>query len=58
MFYTIARFPGVVGAIDGTHVQIIAPSEYENEYVNRHHYHSINTQVIFDAFYTFLDVVA
>jgi hypothetical protein len=57
-FYSIARFPGVVGAIDGTHIQIIAPREYENEYVNRHHYHSINTQVIFDPFYTILDVVA
>lgn len=56
-FFSIAGFPGVVGTIDGTHIQIIAPSEYENEYVNRHHYHSINTQVVFDPFYKILDVV-
>nr|XP_034332395.1 putative nuclease HARBI1 [Crassostrea gigas] len=57
-FFKIAGFPGIVGAIDGTHVQIIAPSDYENEYVNRHHYHSINTQVVFDPFHKIIDVVA
>nr|XP_034334751.1 putative nuclease HARBI1 [Crassostrea gigas] len=57
-FFKIAGFPGIVGAIDGTHVQIIAPSQYENEYVNRHHYHSINTQVVFDPFHKIIDVVA
>ncbi|XP_062589423.1 putative nuclease HARBI1 [Saccostrea cucullata] len=56
-FFSIAGFPGVVGAIDGTHVQIIAPHEYENEYVNRHHFHSINTQVVFDPNYRIIDVV-
>ncbi|XP_052691859.1 putative nuclease HARBI1 [Crassostrea angulata] len=53
-FFKIAGFPGIVGAIDGTHVQIIAPSEYEN----RHHYHSINTQVVFDPFHKIIDIVA
>lgn len=57
-FFAIAGFPGVVGAVDGTHVQIIAPPEYENEFVNRHNYHSINTQVIFDAKYKIIDIVA
>ncbi|XP_061180825.1 putative nuclease HARBI1 [Saccostrea echinata] len=58
IFFTVARFPGVVGAIDGTHVRIIAPHEYENEYVNRHHFHSINTQIVFDPNYRIIDVVA
>ncbi len=53
----IASFPGVVGAIDGTHIKIIAPSVNENIYVNRKRYHSINTQVVFDAEYNILDVV-
>ncbi|XP_056016141.1 putative nuclease HARBI1 [Ostrea edulis] len=57
-FHAIAGFPGIVGAIDGTHIQIIAPHEYENEFVNRHNYHSINTQVVFDAKYRIIDVVA
>ena len=48
-FFQIAGFPGTVGAIDGTHIQIIAPNVNENEFVTRHHYHSINVQVVFDA---------
>lgn len=54
-FMQIAGFPGVVGAIDGTHIKIIAPSVNENVYVNRKRYHSI--QVVFDADYNILDVV-
>ncbi|KAK3886538.1 hypothetical protein Pcinc_009319 [Petrolisthes cinctipes] len=30
-FQQIAGFPGVIGAIDGTHVRISAPSEFEGE---------------------------
>ncbi len=56
-FMQIASFPGVVGAIDGTHIKIIAPTVNENIYVNRKRYHSINTQVVFDAEYNILDVV-
>ncbi|XP_048039240.1 putative nuclease HARBI1 [Megalobrama amblycephala] len=54
----IAGLPGVVGVIDGTHVRIIAPSEDEHAYVNRKKIHSINTQIVFDASYTILDIVA
>ncbi|KAK3858137.1 hypothetical protein Pcinc_035646 [Petrolisthes cinctipes] len=57
-FQQIAGFPGVIGAIDGTHVRISAPSEFEGEYVNRKGYHSINVQVIFDAKYKITDIVA
>ncbi len=56
-FMHIAGFPGVVGVIDGTHVQIIAPSEDEDAYVNRKRYHSINVQVVFSADYRILDIV-
>ena len=44
-FYDIAGFPGVMGVIDGTHVQIMAPSLHEEQFVNRKNYHSINVQV-------------
>ncbi|KAK3883303.1 hypothetical protein Pcinc_002515 [Petrolisthes cinctipes] len=57
-FREIANFPEVVGAIDGTHIRIVAPREYEAEYINRKNYHSINVQVVFDARYRILDVVA
>ena len=42
-------FAGVIGCIDGTHVRIQAPSLYENVYVNRKGYHSINVQLVCDA---------
>ena len=53
-----AGMPGVVGAIDGTHIQIIAPSIDEDVFVNRKKVHSINTQNVFDATINILDVVA
>lgn len=43
--YTLAHFPGVVGVIDGTHIQIHAPRFNDTSDVNRHFYHSINVCV-------------
>ena len=40
-------FPNVVGAVDGTHVKIQAPTKDEDDYVNRKGYHSINVQVCY-----------
>lgn len=57
-FMDIAGFPGVVGVIDGTHVRIIAPSEDEAVFVNRMRFHSINVQLVFNADYKILDIVA
>ena len=44
-FAEIANMPGVVGCIDGTHIRIKRPIEFEKAFVNRKHYHSINVQV-------------
>ncbi|WKY11552.1 hypothetical protein Q1695_003264 [Nippostrongylus brasiliensis] len=41
-FFSVSRIPRTVGAIDGTHVKIIAPRESEGSCVNRKGYHSIN----------------
>ena len=57
-FMDIAGFPHVIGVIDGTHVRIVAPKDYEYEYVNRKRYHSINVQIAFDAKYKIIDIVA
>lgn len=57
-FHQLAGFPGVVGAVDGTHVRIQAPSVHEAAYINRKNYHSINVQVIVAADCRILDVVA
>lgn len=52
----IARIPGVIGSIDGTHIRIQRPILYEKAYVNRKNYHSINVQAICDAGHKFLSV--
>ena len=57
-FREIARFPEVIGAIDGTHIRIVRPTDFEAEYVNRKRYHSINVQVVFDAKYRIIDLEA
>ena len=44
-FYSLGRFPGVIGAIDGTHIPIIAPAKDEHLFVYRKGFHSINVQV-------------
>lgn len=57
-FMELHGFTGVAGVIDGTHIRIVAPREYEAEYVNRKHFQSINAQFVFDAKYRIMDVVA
>lgn len=47
-YYKQARFPNVIGFIDGTRVRILAPSTDENAYVNRKGFHSINVQAVCD----------
>ncbi|CAG2237774.1 HARBI1 [Mytilus edulis] len=47
--YRIGGFPNVIGAIDGTHIRIQAPTTDEASYVNRKGYHSINVQAVCDA---------
>lgn len=40
-FEAVSGFPKVIGAIDGTHVNIPAPTDYPGSYVNRKGHHSI-----------------
>lgn len=35
------NFPGVIGAVDGTHITIAAPKENALAYINRKGHHSI-----------------
>lgn len=44
-FYEKSNFPGVIGAIDGTHIAMIAPPQNEYAYVCRKGFHSLNMQV-------------
>ena len=50
-------FPMCAGAIDGTHIPILAPTENHAEYVNRKGYHSILMQAVVDCDYLFRNVV-
>lgn len=52
------NFPGVIGVIDGTHIEIIRPIQEEHAYLNRKGYHSKNIQVICDADLRVLNVNA
>lgn len=52
-FYNIANFPGVVGVIDGTHIEYTPPILHEQEYVNRHQTHSFNMCAVSGPTYMF-----
>ena len=50
-------FPMCGGAIDGTHIPILAPNESHADYVNRKRYHSIIMQAVVDHNHLYRDVV-
>ena len=50
------NFPHVVGAIDGTHVEIKAPLINPGDYFNRKQKYSIMTQAVADSRMLFTDV--
>ncbi|XP_060874001.1 uncharacterized protein LOC132947783 [Metopolophium dirhodum] len=43
-FFSTSTFPNVLGAIDGTHINIPAPRDHQEAYVNRKGHHSIQLQ--------------
>lgn len=58
-FYNTAMVPGIVGAVDGTHVPIFSPGgEFAEAYRNRKGYFSLNVQLITDSRLYITDVVA
>lgn len=57
-FFNYSGFPKVCGVIDGTHVQIQAPTEHEDQFVNRKNYHSINVQIVCNHVNKITNVVA
>lgn len=57
-FQSIDGFPDVLGTVGCTHIAISPPSEMEQMYRNKKHYHSINVQIICDSDMRILDVVS
>jgi hypothetical protein len=50
--------PGVVGAIDGTHIAILGPTQHQENYINRKGFHGIVAQVVCDHEMRFISVNA
>lgn len=46
-FENTSGFPKIIGAVDGTHINIPTPKKYPECYVNRKGHHSIQLQVYF-----------
>ena len=57
-FYEIAQFPNIIGAIDGTLINIVRPRRDEHLFVNRKGKHSLNVLAVCDAHAKFTYVVA
>ncbi|KYN05523.1 Putative nuclease HARBI1, partial [Cyphomyrmex costatus] len=46
-FWINTNFPGVIGAVDGTHIAIFPPEKRrEYLYINRKLYHSLNVMIV------------
>lgn len=49
-------FPGIVGAIDGTHIRIPGPSAFRESYINRKDFPSLQLQVVANHKLIFMDI--
>ena len=49
-------FPQVAGAIDGSHIPIVRPTEYHTDYFNRKQFYSVILQGVVDYRYCFWDI--
>ncbi|CAH1997234.1 unnamed protein product [Acanthoscelides obtectus] len=58
-FYNLAQLPGIIGAVDCTHIKIQSPGgENAEVFRNRKSYFSINTQIIGSFDLKIMDIVA
>ena len=58
-FYDVAHFPGVIGAIDCTHVRIICPNkENVTAFINRKQFYCINVQAVCNSDVFITNIVA
>ncbi|KAL3866655.1 hypothetical protein ACJMK2_043938 [Sinanodonta woodiana] len=53
---TAPNFPGIVGAMDGSHIAIATPLESPHSYFNRKKFHSVVLQAVCKPNLTFIDV--
>ncbi|XP_052813891.1 putative nuclease HARBI1 [Mya arenaria] len=55
-FRSLKGFPGVIGAIDSSHIPIRTPKEHSESYINRKGFPSIILQAVCDSNLNFTDV--
>ena len=55
LFQDDCRFPHAIGAVDGTHTEIIAPKEPFDYFDDRHHRYSVIMQAVVGTNLKFLD---
>ncbi|XP_071639713.1 uncharacterized protein [Temnothorax longispinosus] len=55
-FSHVGAFPGTIGAIDGTHINIPAPKKNPEAYINRKGHYSIQAQVVCDHMRVFTHI--
>lgn len=48
-FMNKSHFPGIIEAVDGTHIAVLKPVVEEHNFINPKGFHSINVQGICDA---------
>jgi hypothetical protein len=56
-FLSTWDFPQCAGALDGTHIPIVAPSEYSADYYNRKGFYSIVLQAVVDHQYRYFYII-
>ncbi|CAG9766703.1 unnamed protein product [Ceutorhynchus assimilis] len=56
LFQHKSKIPNIIGAIDGTHIPILPPSEGYRDFINRKGWASWILQGIVDAKYKFIDI--
>ncbi|XP_069363515.1 putative nuclease HARBI1 [Maniola hyperantus] len=56
--YELFSLPGVLGFVDGTHINIKKPTAHEEIYVNRKSQHSLNVQIACDSQLKILNILA
>uniref|UniRef100_A0A8C5LP40 Putative nuclease HARBI1 n=1 Tax=Leptobrachium leishanense TaxID=445787 RepID=A0A8C5LP40_9ANUR len=57
-FFKLGGIPNVLGAIDCTHMEIKAPSQDAEAYLNRELFYSLNVQMVCDADMRIMNVLA
>ena len=50
------NFPGIIGALDGSHIPISTPTNSPDSYINRKKFHSVILQATVDSTCSFTDV--